>query len=158
MRSGMARKARTASPSFPVVASPVRLYLTRSSSISVQTVEKGEPNCPKLLGVQTFSVAASMTLYSAPPPDRILTRSPHVTACRGRDLASRLKKSLPRCYLTAATPAGSFVLGPIRCKPMPCVLSQDSAAATSLDRLPTVFQNASEWFMCRRCATSCAAR
>ena len=55
--------------------------------------KKGEPNCPKLLGVQTFSVAASMTLYSAPPPDRILTRSPHVTACRGRDVAPRLKKT-----------------------------------------------------------------
>ena len=62
--------------------------------------KKGEPNCPKLLGVQTFSVAASMTLYSAPPPDRILTRSPHVTACRGRDVAPRLKKTLPRWLLT----------------------------------------------------------
>ena len=40
---------------------------------------KGEPNLLKLLGVQTFSVASSMTLYSAAPPDRILTRSPQVT-------------------------------------------------------------------------------
>ena len=55
--------------------------------------EKGEPNRLKLLGVQTFSVASSMTLYSAAPPDRILTRSPYVTACRGRNLAPRLKKT-----------------------------------------------------------------
>ena len=54
---------------------------------------KGEPNLLKLLGVQTFSVASSMTLNSAAPPDRILTRSPPVTACRGRDLAPRLKQS-----------------------------------------------------------------
>ena len=33
--------------------------------------EKGEPNLLKLLGVQTFSVASSMTLDSAAPPDWI---------------------------------------------------------------------------------------
>jgi integrase len=42
-----------------------------------------------------------MTLSSAAPPDRSLTRSPEVTACRGRDLAPRVNQSLPRCYLTA---------------------------------------------------------
>src|ERR1019366_2703799 len=55
--------------------------------------EKGEANLLKLLGVQTFSVASSMTLNSAAPPDWILTRSPPVRACRGRDLAPRLKQS-----------------------------------------------------------------
>ena len=62
--------------------------------------EKGEPNLLKLLGVQTFSVASSMTLYSAAPPDRILTRSPQVMACRGRDLAPKLNQSLINCHLT----------------------------------------------------------
>src|SRR5208283_1126292 len=57
-------------------------------------LEKGEPNLLKLPGVQTFSVASSMTLYSAAPPDRILTRSPQVTSCLGRDLAPRLNQSL----------------------------------------------------------------
>jgi hypothetical protein len=66
--------------------------------------EKGEPNLLKLRGVQTFSVASSMTLYSPAPPDRILSRSPQVTACHGRDLAPRLNQSLPRCYLTTMIP------------------------------------------------------
>jgi hypothetical protein len=57
----------------------------------------------KLIGVQTFSVASSMTLYSAAPPDRILTRSPQVTACRGRDLAPRLNQSLIKYNATPIT-------------------------------------------------------
>ena len=55
--------------------------------------EKGEANLLKLLGVQTFSVASSMTLTSAAPPDWILTRSPPVRACRGRDLAPRVNQT-----------------------------------------------------------------
>jgi len=55
--------------------------------------EKGEANLLKLLGVQTFSVASSMTLNSAVPPDWILTRSPPVRACRGRDLAPRMNQT-----------------------------------------------------------------
>jgi hypothetical protein len=62
--------------------------------------KKGEANVLKLLGVQTFSAASSMTLNRAAPPDRILTRSPAVTACHGRDLAPRVNQTLPRCYLT----------------------------------------------------------
>ena len=71
-----------------------------SASLSVQSGEKGGQNRLKLLGVQTFSVASSMTLYSAAPPDRILTRSPQVTACLGRDLAPRLNQTPPKCQPT----------------------------------------------------------
>ena len=46
----------------------------------------GEANLLKLLGVQTFSFASSMTLNNAAQPDRIILRSPPVTARRGRDL------------------------------------------------------------------------
>jgi hypothetical protein len=62
--------------------------------------EKGEPNLLKLLGVQTFSVASYMKLYNAAPPDRILTYFPEVTACRGRDLAPRVKQSPTKWRLT----------------------------------------------------------
>jgi len=56
--------------------------------------EKGEANLLKLLGVQTFSVASSMTLNSAAPPDWILTLSPPVRACRGHNLAPRVNQTL----------------------------------------------------------------
>jgi hypothetical protein len=69
--------------------------------------EEGEPNLLKLLGVQTFSGASSMTLCSAAPPDRILTRSPQVTACRGRDLAPRLNQS-PIKYSATAVKRTAF--------------------------------------------------
>jgi hypothetical protein len=46
-----------------------------SASLSVQSGEKGGQNRLKLLGVQTFSVASSMTLYGVAPPDQCLTRS-----------------------------------------------------------------------------------
>jgi hypothetical protein len=50
--------------------------------------------------VERIFSLSSMTLYSAAPPDRILTRSPQVTACRGRHLAPRLNQSLSRRMLT----------------------------------------------------------
>jgi hypothetical protein len=46
-----------------------------------------------------------MTLYSAAPPDRILTCFPQVTACRGRDLAPRVNQSPPKCQPTVFDPA-----------------------------------------------------
>ena len=57
-------------------------------------------NLLKLLGVRTPSVVAVVTLSRAAAPERILTRPPTVTACRGRHFAPRVKQSPIRCILT----------------------------------------------------------
>src|SRR5208283_5294071 len=66
------------------------LYNARQPQTLRQNQKKGEANVLKMLGVQTFSAASSMTLNRAAPPDQILTRSPAVTVCHGRDLAPRV--------------------------------------------------------------------
>ena len=55
--------------------------------------DKGEVKLLKLLGVQTSSGAAAVTLSRAVPPDWILTRPPRVTACRDRHFAPRVKQT-----------------------------------------------------------------
>src|SRR5208283_255860 len=57
--------------------------------------DNGGVNILKLLGVRTPSVVAVVTLSRAAAPERILTRPPTVTACRGRHFAPRVKQSLP---------------------------------------------------------------
>jgi NADPH:quinone reductase-like Zn-dependent oxidoreductase len=51
---------------------------------------------PMLLGVQTSSGAAAVTLSRAVPPDWILTRPPRVTACHDRHFAPKVKQTPPR--------------------------------------------------------------
>jgi hypothetical protein len=47
---------------------------------------------------------------------------------------------------------------PKRSRLEPCALSQASAPAVSAVKRATVAQNLAEWFICKRCAASCAAR
>ena len=59
--------------------------------------DKGEVKLLKLLGVQTSSGAAAVTLSRAVPPDWILTRPPRVSACRNRHFAPRVKQTRLMC-------------------------------------------------------------
>jgi len=71
-----------------------------SDSLSVQSVGKGRTEPPEIAWGSDISVASYMKLYNAAPPDRILTYFPEVTACRGRDLAPRVKQSPTKWRLT----------------------------------------------------------
>jgi hypothetical protein len=70
--------------------------------------DKGEVKLLKLLGVQTSSLAAAVTLSRAVPPDWILTRPPRVTACRDRHFAPRVKQTLSRWLPTEGIPTNQI--------------------------------------------------
>jgi hypothetical protein len=69
--------------------------------------DKEDVSLLKLHGVQTSSVAAVVTLSRAAAPEWILTRSPTVTACRGRHFAPRVKQTLFRCIPTPLSPSST---------------------------------------------------